>query len=120
MSARDAQRVLVAAHDGAPGLGAFKDRDPPAARLGDLGIVVVYGGGADNEVHVAHVGRCVADGYLDAQGAQMLHGGALTHIRSGDAHTHTGENLGQRRHGDAADAHQMCPPTGDNIVVDVV
>ena len=87
--------------------------------LGDLRVVIVDGGGADDEIGALHVLRPVADGHRDAQGAEVLHRGAVVHIRAGDFDPHFVEHLGQRRHGDAADAHQMGGTAGGQIVVNI-
>ena len=47
----------------------------------------------------------VADGHGDAQGAQVLHRGAVAHVRAGDHHARLVKHLGQGGHGHPADAH---------------
>ena len=117
VGARDAQRVFVAAHDGAPGLGAFKDRDTQGAGPGDLGIVVMYGGGADDQVRALHALGPMADGHGNAQRAQMGHRGALMQVGAGNDHPHALEHLGQRGHGYPADADQMGPAAGNDEIM---
>ena len=55
---------------------------PSGAGGGDLRVVVMDGGGADDAVRPLHALRQVADGHRDAQGPQVLHRGALVQRRS--------------------------------------
>lgn len=64
--AGDAQGVAVAVHDRAPRLRTLKDRDAACDRAGDLGIVVVDGGGADDKIGIAEIVRRVTDGHGNA------------------------------------------------------
>ena len=105
VGARDAQGVLVAPHDGSPGLGPLKDGDARGAGGGDFGVFVVDGGGADHQLRALDVLPPVADGHGDAQGAQVLHRGAVAHVRAGDHHARLVKHLGQGGHGHPADAH---------------
>ena len=118
VGAGDAQSVGVALHDGAPGLGPLVDGDAPCHGAGDLGIAVVDGGGADHKVAVSQVLRVVADGHGDAQGPQVLHRVALRHVGALDCQAHTPQYLCQGTHGHAADAHQVDPFAGHDIVTD--
>ena len=86
---------------------------------GDLGVVVVGGGGADDQLGALQVLGPVADGNVHAQGAQMLHCGALVHVGAGDDHAHAVEHLGQRSHGHAADAHQVGVAAGDKVILNI-
>ena len=119
VGARDAQGVAVMLHDGAPGLGPLKDGDARLPGGGDLGVDVVDGGGADDQLGPRHVLRPVAYGDVDTQGAQMLHCGAVVHIGAGDDHARTVEDFRQRGHGYAADAHQVGPAAGLDVIVNV-
>ena len=99
--------------DRAPGLRPLKDRDASCPGGDDLGILIVDGGGADDELHVRREVRgVVADVDLDALVAQPLDIAPLVHVGAGDDQTHPGEHLGQRGHGDASDADQMPLPAG--------
>ena len=114
----DAQGVAVGAHDGPPGLGPLIDGKAQTAGLGDFGVGVVGGGGADDKLRPRHVFGPLADGNGNAQGAQVVHRGALPHVGAGDGHTHPVEDLRQRGHGYPPDAHQVGPAARDEIVVD--
>ena len=120
VGAGDAQGVAVALHDGAPGLGALVDRDAPGYGPGDLGVAVVNGGGADHRVAALQVLRRVADGHGDAHGTQVLHRGAVGHVRALDGDAHALQYLGQGAHADAADARQMDALAGVDILVEVL
>ena len=87
---------------------------------GDLRVVVMDGGGADDAVRPPGALGQVADGHLDAQGTQVGDGGALLPVRAGDDHARAVEHLGQGRHGHPADAHQVGTPARLHIVADVV
>ena len=119
VGARHAQGVLIVAHNGAPGLSPLKDRDTGGPGGGDLRVVVVDGGGADDAVRPPDALRQVADDHGDAQGTQMLHRLAVMEVRAGDVHPRAVEYLGQRGHGDAADAHQMGVLAGADIVMNI-
>ena len=112
VGAGDAQGVLVAPHDGAPGLGPLKDGDAGGVGGGDLRIVVVDGGGADDQLGLAQVLGPVADVDGDAQAPQVLHRGALPHVGAGDDHAGSVEHFGKGRHGDPADTRQVGPASG--------
>ena len=67
---------------GAPGLSPLVDGDARGMSGGDLGVVVVDGGGADHQILALHVFGTVADDDLDAQSAQVFHRLALLSYRS--------------------------------------
>ena len=71
------------------------------------------GGGADYQIAVAQILCVVADGYGDAQGAQVLDRGAVVHVGALDDQAHAPQDFCQRTHGHAADANQMDPLTRD-------
>ena len=114
-----AQGVLIVAHNGAPGLGPLEDGNPGGPGGGDLGVVVVDGGGTDDTVGTLHALRQVADDHRDAQRAQMGHGSALVEIGAGNVYPCAVEHLAQRGHGYPADAHQMGALTGADIIMDI-
>ena len=120
MGAGDAQGVAVALHDGTPGLGALIDRDAPGHGAGDLGIAVVNGGGTDDRVAVFQVLRRVADGHGDAHRAQVLHRVAVCHVGALHRDAHALQDLGQGAHTHAADARQVDPLAGVDILVKVL
>ena len=103
VGARDTQGVGIAAHDGAPGLGAFIDGDMAGDSAGNLRIIVVNGGRADDQITLPQIFGVVAHSHRDTQGAQVLHCGAVIHIRTLDMQPHALENLRQRAHGNASD-----------------
>ena len=81
VGAADAQGIGVVLGDGAPGLGALKDRDALGASSLDLGIVIVDGGGAHNELYVVRdVFGMVSDKHFDPLAAKALHIGAVVHV----------------------------------------
>ena len=112
-----AQGILIVAHEGTPGLGPLEHGDTGGPGGGDLRVVIVDGGGADDAVGPGHALGQVADGHGDAQGAQVGHLCALVHVRAGDHHPGTVEHLGQGGHGHPAHAHQMGPLSGTDIVL---
>ena len=118
MGAGDAEGVGVALHDGPPGLGPLIDRDAPGHGPGDLGIAVMDGGGADHEVAVPQVLGAVAQVNGDAQGLEVLDGGALAHVGALDPEPHAPQDFRQGAHGNAADAHKVGPLAGHQIVAD--
>ena len=89
----------------APGLGPLIDGDTPGYGSGDLWVAVVNGGGPDYQITVSQVLRVVADGHRDSQGPQAPDRIALRHVGTLDPEAHTLEDLRQRAHGYAADAH---------------
>ena len=114
-----AQGVLVVAHNGAPGLSPFKDGDTGSPGGGNLGVVVVDGGGTDDAVCSLYALGQVANDHGNAQRAQMGHRCALVEIGAGDVYPCAVEHLAQRRHGHAADAHQMSALAGTDIIMDI-
>ena len=99
-------------HDRAPRLRALIDRDAARDRARDLGVVVVDGGGADDEGAVLQVFCGVPDGDGDPLRAQLADGVALAHVGALHLQAHPGQHLGQRAHGHAADTGQMDTGTG--------
>ena len=77
------------------------------------------GGGADHKIRLTEIVRRVTDGDGNAQRTQMLHGGGVAHIAALHLKSHGVQDLGKRTHGNAADAREVRPPTGDEIGVDV-
>ena len=57
----------------------------------------------------------MADGYGDAERAQMLDGRAVVHVAALDLEAHAVQHLCQRAHRNAADAGQMRALAGDEI-----
>ena len=119
VGAGDAHGVFVVLHNGAPGLRPLKYRHPLAAGRGDLRVVVVDGGGADEELSPCDVLGGMAHGDRDAQGTQMLHRGAVGHVAALDRKSHAVEHLRQRAHGDASNAGEMDPAAGRHILLDL-
>ena len=81
---------------------------------------VMDGSGTDDAVRPLHALGQVADDHFDAQTTQMLHGGALVHVRTGNDHPTTVQHLSQRRHGHAADANQMGAAAGTKIAFNML
>ena len=107
VGAGDAHGVLILPHDGAPGLRALIHGDAAGDGAGDLGVVIVDGGGTDHQIAVFQILGVVTDGHRYAGFAQVLHGGALVHVRALYRKAHAGQHLRQRTHGHAADTRQM-------------
>ena len=114
---RHTQGVVVVPHDGSPRLGPLEDGDAQPAGGGDLRVVIMDGGGADDAVRPLHALRQVADGHRDPQRPQVLHRPALVGVGAGDAHPRPVEHLCQRGHGHPSYPHQMGGPPGLNIVM---
>ena len=87
---------------------------------GDLGVVVVDGGGADDEIAFAEIVRRVADGHGNAERTQMLHRRAVRHVAALHTEAHARKHLGKRTHGNAADADKMRAFAGNEIREDVL
>ena len=115
VGAGDAQGVFILLHDGPPGLRSLKDGDAVGAGGGDLRVVVMDGGGADEELRPLDVLGYVAHMDGDAQGAQMLHRGTVAHVAALDLKAHAVKDLRQGAHGYAADAGQVDPAAGLDI-----
>src|SRR5699024_1314705 len=77
----DASVVGIAPHDVVAGLGALEDGNALVAGGGDFGVVVVGGGGADEERRDFNVLRPVADGHGNTLRLQLVGGGRAVHIR---------------------------------------
>ena len=119
VGAGHAQSVLIAAHNGPPGLRPLKNRDPGGSGGGDLRVIVVNGGRADDAARPLDALPPVADDHRDPQGPQMGHRGALMEVRAADDHPRIVEHLGQRGHGHAADPHQMGVGAGADIRMNI-
>ena len=117
VGAGNADGVFIFAHDEAPGLCAFKDRDAQGAGSGDLGIVIVSCCGADNAVGALDVFGAVADMDFDALGDELIGGDRGVHVRTGDHHAHAPQHKTQGPHGNAADADEMNVFAGNQIGV---
>ena len=87
VGAGDADGVAIVHHDGAPSLCPFKDRDTGGVSGLDLRVVVVDGGGADDQISTLDVFREVADGHVEPLFQQVFYVGALVGIRAGDDQT---------------------------------
>ncbi len=107
MGAGNADGVFIGLHDLAPGLGPLKNGNTRGPGGGDLRIIVVGGGGADDAVGPLYIPGAVADVHMDAVGDQLIrrHGGA--HIGAGNRHSHALQHQAQRPHGYTADTDQM-------------
>ena len=116
VGAGDADGILVCLHDLTPCLGALEDGDAGGTGSGDLGVVVVGGGGADDAVSAFDVLRLMTDADGDALVDQLLGGGGSGHVRAGDGDAHALQDEAQRTHGDTADADQMDTAAGSNIL----
>ena len=77
------------------------------------------GGGTDDQVGAPYIFSPVADGHGNTQGAEVFHGSAVAHVGARDLDTRLVEHLGQRRHGNAADADQVSLAARRQIVVNV-
>ena len=107
--------ITVLPHDGPPGLGPLEDGDAPGAGGGDLRVVVVDGGGADDKLRPLDVLGVVANVDGDAQLPQLLHHGAVRLVAALDGKAHAVEHLRQGAHGYAADARQVDPAAGGDV-----
>ena len=112
VGAGHAQGVAVAPHDAAPRLRPLVYGDAPRDGPGDLRVAVVDGGGADHRVAAFQILGGVADGHLNAHGAQVPHRIAVRHVGALHHKAHALQHLGQRAHGHAADTGQMDAPAG--------
>lgn len=107
MGAGNADGIFVGLHDHAPGGGPLKNGDTQPPGGGDLRVVVVGGGSADDAVGPLNVGGAVADVDMDALGLQLLRGNGGVHVGARDVQAHPLQHQAQGTHGNAADAHQM-------------
>ena len=106
VGARDGY-ALPQAHELGQHLGTGNDGDIALARFDQFGIVVTDGGGFDQYLHIPHVFRSVANGYMRAKLAQMAHHGGVAHVRTGYLVFEIKQNLGNTAHARTADAHHM-------------
>lgn len=65
---------------------------PWRAGRGDLGIVVVGGGRADDAVRALDILGAVADVHFDALGDQLVGGDGGVHVRAGDRDAHAAQH----------------------------
>ena len=107
VGAGNADGIFIGFHNFAPGLGPLEYRDPGGPGRGDLRIVIVGGGSADQAVGSGNVPGVVADVHMDAVGDQFVCRYRGAHIRTGNGHAHSLQHKSQRPHGYAPDAHQM-------------
>ena len=107
-------------HDGPPGLGTLKDWNTGLQGRGNLRIIVVDGGGANDAVGSLHALGQMADGHRNGQGAQMVYRLAFTHVGAGDQDAPPLQDLCQRGHGYPADTYQMGPAAGLDVVLYVL
>ena len=115
-----ADGVFVGLHDIAPGLRALKNGNALGAGRGDLRIVIVRSGRADQAVGVPDVFGPVANGDGNALGDQLVRGDGRVHVRAGDLHAHAPQHKPQRPHRHAADADQMTVLAGLEIVFNMI
>ena len=116
----DADRVLVGLHDLAPGLSPLKDGDACRTCCGDLRIVIVGCGGADDALGALDILTAVTDLDRDALADQLVGRDRGIHIRTGDLHAHALQHQAQGTHGDTANTDQMHPAAGSDIVADLL
>ena len=112
-----ADGVFIFAHDHAPGLRPLEHGDALRTGRGDLGIVVVGGGRADDAVRALNILGAVADVHFDALGDQLVGGDGGVHVRTGDRDAHAAQHQSERPHGDASDADQVNVLAGDKVAV---
>ena len=107
MGAGNADGIFVGLHDLAPGLCPLKHRDTGSAGCGNLRIVVVGSGGADDAVSTLEIFCLMADDHGNALGDQLVGGSGGGHVGAGNGEAHALEHQAQGAHGNAADADQM-------------
>ena len=100
----------------APRLCPLEDRDARGARGGDLRVVVVGGGRADDAVRALNILLAVADVDGDPAALKLFRRDGGVHIRAGDLHAHAPQHKAERPHRHAADPDQMRPPAGTKIL----
>ena len=118
MGAGNADRVLVGLHNFAPGLGPLEDGNPGGPGGGDLRVVVVGGGGADNAGRAFNILGVVSDGHGNSFVFQLSGSIGFTHIGACYLHAHALEHQSQGAHGNAADADQVHMTAGREIFGD--
>ena len=118
VGAADADGVFVVPHDDTPGLGPLENGDAGLPGGGDLGVIVVGCGGADDAVGALDVLGAVADMDLNAVGQQLVGGNGGIHVRARDLDPHALQHQPQGAHGNAADAHQMDMLAGGDKCLD--
>ena len=62
----------------------------------------------------------VSNGDWDSKPAQVLYSFTLVQVGAGDLHSPAPQYFGQRGHGYAANSHQMRPPSGLDIVMNMI
>ena len=116
MGAGNTDRVAVIHHNGAPGLGTLKNRDTGGVSGLDFRVVIVDGGGTDDQICAADILRAVSQSDRDTLGNQMVHVGVFVDVRPGDHQAGAFQHLGQWEHRNAADSDQMNMSTGGEIL----
>ena len=108
----NADGVFIGLHDLAPCLSPLKNGNARGTGSGDLRIIIMGGGSADDAVCPLYILGTVTDIHVDAMGDQLIrrHGG--THIRAGNRHSHALQHQSQRPHGYTADTNQMHMASG--------
>ena len=109
--------IAIRPHDNAPGLGPLKDGNARRPGRRNLRIVVMHRRRADNALGPADILRPVADENGDTAFDEIVRHDGRVHIRAGDLETHMPQHQPQRPHGNAADADQMHPGPGGEILL---
>ena len=104
----------------APRLCPLEDRDARGARGGDLRVVVVGGGRADDAVRALNILLAVADVDGDPAALKLFRRDGGIHIRAGDLHAHAPQHKAERPHRHAADSDQMAALAGDQILLNML
>ena len=99
--------AVLEPHELGQHLGPRDRRDPVLAGGLDLDVVARHRGGKDDHVRAFHVARVVADEDLGPHLLQALHRVGPLLIRAGHRVAEVQQDLGDARHADAADAHEM-------------
>ena len=107
MGAGHTHHLLIMLHDKAPGLCPGDDGNAGRPGGHDLRVVIPDGGGADDQRGLAHIVGAVADGHGNAHFVQTQRIDGAVPVAAPDVCAHVLEHLGQRPHGNAADADQV-------------
>ena len=113
-----ADGVVIIAHDAAPGLGALEHRDTGSVGGHDLGVIIMYGSGADHAAGTLDIFSKMAETDGNTLGDQFVGRGGGAAVRAGDDHAHFLQYQAQGAHGNAANAHQMYLFPGLQILPD--
>ena len=117
MGSGDADRIAVIARDGAPGFGAFENGDVHLPRPADFGVFIPHGRRTDDEIDIRRdILGPMPDFNMDSLCLQRADVSAPVRVGTADDDAHTEQNLGQRRHGNTADADQIAFPAGRHII----